>query len=748
MHPHPTAYRNWIVGAAVLVGSSGFLVCARARAGGDAEESAATRMPRSFSLPIIDLAGDDHRRVIVDREPGQYLGHPSTVLLADGKTILAVYPKGHGRGALVYKRSTDGGTTWSDRLPVPENWATSKEVPTLHRLRDPAGVERLILFSGLYPIRRAVSEDDGVTWSPLEPIGEFGGIVAMGDVVRLRSGTYMALFHDDGRFFGKGGTRSSFTVYRTLSTDGGLSWSFPEVVTRHPHAQLCEPGVIRSPDGSELACLLRENSRRYNSFVIFSRDEGETWTPPVELPAALTGDRHTLRYAPDGRIVAVFRDMAHESPTRGDFVLWVGTYEDIARGREGQYRVRLLDNRSAPGDTGYAGLELLPDRTFVATTYCVLEEGQKPLIVCVRFTMDELDARGGDPYQIGVFISGMEGYHTFRIPSLTVTPKGTLLAICEGRKSGRSDHGDLDLVQKRSTDGGTTWGPLELIYEEGGTEKITIGNPCPVVDRDTGAIWLPFCRDNDDVLLTSSTDDGATWAKPRDITKDVKKDGWGWYATGPGVGIQLARGTHRGRLVIPCDHRETVDGEPTKFSHVFYSDDHGASWQLGASVDLHTDECQVVELEDGRLMINMRNYWGRTAKIVERGGMRAVAWSGDGGVSWSKLRFEKALPEPVCQASFLRYSWKMDGGRSRLLFSNPPSDARRENLTVRLSYDEGETWPIAKRLYTGPSAYSSLAVLPDGRIGCLYESGRRSAYEWIRFVRFSLSWLTDGQDEP
>ena len=143
----------------------------------------------------------------MDREEGQYLGHPTTVLLEDGKTILTVYPKGHGRGAIVLKRSTDGGLTWSDRLPTPENWATSKETPTIHRVVDPQGKKRLIVFSGLYPIRMSVSEDDGRTWSPLEPIGDFGGIVAMSSVERLKNGDYLALFHDDGRFLrGEGKT--------------------------------------------------------------------------------------------------------------------------------------------------------------------------------------------------------------------------------------------------------------------------------------------------------------------------------------------------------------------------------------------------------------------------------------------------------------------------------------------------------------------------------------------------------------
>ena len=348
---------------------------------------------RGFTVPWIDLAGDTDRQVIVDREPGVYLGHPSTVLLKDGKTILVVYPKGHGAGPIVMKRSTDGGRSWSERLPVPENWSTSKETPTLYRLVSADSVSRLILFSGLYPIRMATSLDEGRHWTPLEPIGDFGGIVAMADVERLLDGSYMAVFHDDGRFLHNSGKVTQFVVYKTISRDGGMTWSDPEPILKHPKAHLCEPCVIRAPAGRELACLLRENSRQYNSMVSFSRDEGRTWSEPVELPGALTGDRHVARYAPDGRLVIVFRDMAHDTPTKGDFVAWVGTFDDIRQGREGQYRVRLLDNQGPPEDTGYAGLELLPDGTFVATTYCRLAVDEQPVIVSVRFTLDELDAR-------------------------------------------------------------------------------------------------------------------------------------------------------------------------------------------------------------------------------------------------------------------------------------------------------------------------------------------------------------------
>ncbi len=349
-------------------------------------------LPQGYSIPLIDLADESHRQVVVDREPGQYLGHPTTVLLEDNKTMIAVYPKGHGRGGIVRKKSTDAGLTWSDRLPVPANWATSKEVPTIYRVIDPQGVKRLIMFSGLYPIRMAVSEDDGKTWTPLEPIGDFGGIVAMGSLVRLKNSNYMALFHDDGRFLRGAGKKHKFHVFKTISKDGGLTWGQPQIIAQHATAHLCEPGAIRSPDGKQIALLLRENSRRHNSFVIFSNDEGNTWTEPIELPGALTGDRHTGRYAPDGRLFITFRDMTHESPTRGDWVGWVGTYEDIVNGRQGQYRVRIMDNY-VKTDCAYPGLELLADGTFVTTTYGHWIKGESPFIVSVRFKVEEIDDR-------------------------------------------------------------------------------------------------------------------------------------------------------------------------------------------------------------------------------------------------------------------------------------------------------------------------------------------------------------------
>ncbi|NQU52776.1 MAG: exo-alpha-sialidase [Bacteroidetes bacterium] len=394
---------------------------------GDAEE----KQEPYLSIPTIDLNEKDEMHVVVDKEKGQYLGHPTTVLLEDNKTILTTYPKGHGRGAIVYKKSTDGGLTWGERLPTPESWSTSKEVPTLFPMVDKYGKKRLIMFSGLYPARMAVSEDNGETWSELEQIGDWGGIVVMGCMIPLKTGKghYMSFFHDDIRFFTKDGIERSkkdranynskmMTLYKSVTTDGGLTWSFPEEIYKSREIHVCEPGVIRSPDGNQIAVLLRENSRRDNSQIIFSDDEGKTWSNPKPLPNELTGDRHVLKYAPDGRLFISFRDRSpgkyHEklieiakekgetnysivaaetgfgSPTEGDWVGWVGTYDDLVNRGKGQYRIRLKDNTKG-WDTTYPGVELLPDGTFVVTTYGHWEKGEESYILSTRFKLEELD---------------------------------------------------------------------------------------------------------------------------------------------------------------------------------------------------------------------------------------------------------------------------------------------------------------------------------------------------------------------
>lgn len=331
--------------------------------------------------------------------------------------------------------------------------------------------------------------------------------------------------------------------------------------------------------------------------------------------------------------------------------------------------------------------------------------------------------------QQDLFVSGEGGYATYRIPSLITTSHGTLLAFCEGRKNGRSDTGDIDLLVRRSPDGGTTWSDAAVVWDEGPN---TCGNPCPVVDASTGTIWMAmtwnggkvhekqikpgFGADSRRVFITSSSDDGVTWSEPREITSEVKQKDWTWYATGPGAGIQLQQGPHHGRLVIACDHKEPTKSPNDYFSHVIYSDDHGATWKLGgASTGGQENECEVVELLDGQLMLNMRN--------KERSSdFRQVAFSNDGGVTWEDQHPDPVLVEPVCQASLRRIAWPANGEPGMLCFSNPADKEHRRNMTVRMSLDDGKTWPYALPIYDGSSAYSCLAKLPDGTVGCLYEA--------------------------
>ncbi len=344
-----------------------------------------------------------------------------------------------------------------------------------------------------------------------------------------------------------------------------------------------------------------------------------------------------------------------------------------------------------------------------------------------------------------VYVSGDDGYHTYRIPSVIVTAKGTVLAFCEGRKAGRGDAGDIDMLVKRSSDGGRTFSEQRIVWDDGPN---TCGNPCPVVDRRTGTIWLATTHNlghatekqivdrksegTRTVWLAKSTDDGLTWSRPVEITESTKKPDWTWYATGPGSGIQL----QSGRLVIPCDHIAT-DG--TWSSHVIYSDDGGATWKLGGSAPPKTNECEVVELADGRLMLNMRNYNREHT-------CRAVATSDDGGLTWSEVSYDETLVEPVCQAGIRRLSFAADGGKNRILFSNPGETSTRKEMTIRLSLDEAKTWPVGKVLWPGPAAYSSLAVMPDGTILCLYERGLKGPYEKITLARFGLEWLAEGRE--
>ena len=340
-----------------------------------------------------------------------------------------------------------------------------------------------------------------------------------------------------------------------------------------------------------------------------------------------------------------------------------------------------------------------------------------------------------------VFISGSDGYACFRIPAIISLANGDLLAFAEGRVGGCSDTGDIDLVMKRSKDHGATWGPIQIIWNDATN---TCGNPAPVVDRNSGDIHLlstwnlgedheseiiaGTSTDTRRVFHISSQDNGNSWLAPKDITATVKDPSWTWYATGPGSGIQLSHSNNKGRLVIACDH---IEAESKKYySHAIYSDDNGLNWKLGGTTPKdQVNECEVVELSDGRLLINMRNY-DRNNKL------RQIAFSEDGGITWKDQKFDSQLIEPICQASILSHSFQ---DKNLLLFSNPASTDKRANMSLRISYDQGISWTDSIELHIGPSAYSDLVVDQNKQIGCLFEMGDKSPYEQIAIAKINFS---------
>jgi len=355
-----------------------------------------------------------------------------------------------------------------------------------------------------------------------------------------------------------------------------------------------------------------------------------------------------------------------------------------------------------------------------------------------------------------LFTAGAGGYARYRIPALVVTARGTVLAFCEARRFTGRDADEIDLLLRRSTDGGETFDlPRRILGQTGWV----YGNPAPVTDRETGTTWLLFCRNRQgegermicrgeverSVWVTGSDDDGLTWRDPVEITTDVKRADWGWYATGPGHGIQL----RSGRLLISCNHspiNRDPDQETPYFAHVIWSDDHGRTWSLGGSVDEGTNESTAVELDDGRVCLNARNSpWSLqppadTEPGVDAAYVRAVAWSSDDGESFSAVHHDAALPEPICQGSLLGLAGSAGDAGRPVLFANPAGPGRA-GLTVRRSDDGCESWPVARTLHAGPAAYSDLCQLGEDLVACLYEAGTDGPYEGLDFARFSLDWL-------
>ncbi|MHC4352893.1 MAG: sialidase family protein [Planctomycetota bacterium] len=391
----------------------------------------------------------------------------------------------------------------------------------------------------------------------------------------------------------------------------------------------------------------------------------------------------------------------------------------------------------------------------------------RQIILCVVFFQTSAVV-AADPLvqKTDLFTAGTAGYATYRIPGIVVTNKGTLLAYCEARKSLQGDWGTIDIMMRRSTDAGATWDtPRKIVNIKGKVTQnavalkqnlakegeITINNPVAITDRQTDAVHFLYCVEYARCFYMRSDDDGRTFTEPVDITAtfDKFRDEYDWkvLATGPGHGIQL----QNGRLLVPVWLSTGTGGHAHRPScvSVVYSDDHGRTWRRGQIVVAHPNpvnpsETVPVQLADGRVMFNIRH--------ESKPRLRGISVSPDGATGWSKMIYHKQLPEPVCMGSIIRLTQKPEHKRNRILFANPhnPDDRRRKNVTVKLSYDEGNTWPVAKSIEPGISGYSDLAVGPGGSIYCFYERGSVDTSHYrpanLTVARFNLEWLTNGTD--
>ena len=357
---------------------------------------------------------------------------------------------------------------------------------------------------------------------------------------------------------------------------------------------------------------------------------------------------------------------------------------------------------------------------------------------------------GGDVAAGALWTGGTGGYATYRIPALVSTADGTVLAFCEGRRTGRGDSGQIDLLLRRSSDGGRTWSATQVVVSWPG---FTVGNPTPVLVRETGDVVLLFCSNPAEahestirkglykraVWTVSSADGGLTWGTPVEITSQVMGDDWTWYATGPCHAIQL----RSGRLLVPCNHRhlDTETVTLSRHAHVIYSDDLGASWHLGGGIDVEgANESVVVETRNGTVYLNSRDQHGR--------GHRFTARSDDGGLTFRDISIDETLTDPPCQATALAVT----GLRLEPLMFVNPAGPGRSMLTARVSLDEGHTWPVSRLIHPGLAAYSDLMQVdvetrpspdsdddePSATLLALFETGDGDDCERLSLIRLTV----------
>lgn len=703
-------------------------------------------------LPFVDISSETQRHIVIAAGTEEvYQGHPTTLLLADNKTMFCVWSVNHGGPAGPMAISHDAGITWT-RMDeqLPPGFKNHKNCPSIYRMMDmTTGKIRLWVFSAQPNMPRIMSEDGGKTWTELPPLG-FENVMTFSSVVRLSDGTYLGFYH---RRKGK-----LLEVLQTKTGDGGMTWSDPRVIAEVPGKMPCEPFVFRSPNQRELCCLMRENSHKGRSLMMFSKNDGKEWSTPVDTPWGLTGDRHMGLYTPDGRLVIAFRDKAINSPTYNHFVAWVGTYDDIKTGNPGEYRIKLLHS-FAGGDCGYPGMELLPDGTIIATTYIKYRDDKnKHSVVSARFNIRETDVMAANQL-VGQTMKQDAFFHTqtlfrldeekkreIRIPAIAIAPDGTILAFA----------GNASLL-RTSSDKGLTWSPEREIVKGENLE----GNV--LLDETTGELLI-LSPSGEKPFIHRSNDNGRTWKKEEIVIKPNAM-GQGVWGNAPiniaamEPGITLKYGKHKGRLLIagriqPPKGDNAQEYWAYNYNTSMYSDDHGKTWQVSEPIMTGTGEGALAELSDGRIYYNSRSHMSIDHK-------RRIAWSYDGGSRWVDWYVSDDLyeigepfyfkygtrPSYGCKGGLVRLPDDASAGKDILLYSQPGwKGGWRYQMTVWASFNGTATWPVRRLIDSGYSAYSSLAAGKDGTLYLLYEGGDKKLYDEVNIAVFNLKWLLEGNN--
>jgi predicted neuraminidase len=705
------------------------------------------------SLPTIDLSGDAFRQVVVAQgTPDVYQGHPTTLLMPDGKTLLCVWTYGHGGACGPMKRSDDGGKTWSDLLPVPENWRKARNCPALYRLADPNGIARLFVFAGQGPdgsMQQSHSDDEGKTWTPMAGNG-LRCIMPFCTVVPIDGGKAL-LAQTNIRRPGETKDKTSNIIAQSLSTDGGLTWSAWRIVLDLGEIKPCEPEIVRSPDKKQLLCLMRENSRKLGGLFMTSNDEGRTWSKALALPPGLHGNRFKAHYAPDGRLIVCFRDVGRSSPTKDHFVAWVGRYEDIIAGRDGQYKIKLLHSY-AGSDCGYPGLELLPDGTFVATTYIKYRPGPaKQSVVSTRFRLEETDKLAGTQEQpaddalLAPAINTAPGpeyaddTRSFQgIPGIERAANGRLWAIWYAGGPDQPGEGPGNYVAVvTSNDDGKTWSGPKLVIDPKG--PLRAYDPCLWHDP-AGRLWLFWAQSYQwwdgrsgvwSIVAENSADENPHWSAPRRLCDGIMLNKPTVLSTENWL---LPAAVWAGKPKADSAHAHDLG--TLRGANAIASSDKGQTFTvLGqAVVPKRTfDEHSIIERGDGSLWMLVRTAYGIGQSV-----------STDGGKTWSVGR-----PTNIPHVNSRFFIRRLRSGKLLLVTHEPPDHKTRSHLTAHLSSDDGRTWQGGLTIDERKGvSYPDGVEAPDGTIYLIYDYHRTTDRE-ILLARFTEQDIMSGHfDSP